>query len=86
MNDLDLNLQRRLSKINGQIKGIDKMIINGSSCSDILVQIAAVKAAVNKVGILVFEKHAKECLHKSADANCEEEVEKLMKLLASFFR
>ena len=83
---LNKNLQRRLSRIYGQIKGIERMIVQGEPCPDILIQIAAVKGAINKVGILIFEEYAQECLHKAADNKCEEEVANLMKLLTSFFR
>ena len=63
------------------------MIDSDVCCVDVLVQVAAVKAAVNKVGTLIFEKHAKDCLHKSLEAKSQDEVvEELMKVLTSFIR
>ncbi len=45
---------KRLNKIEGQIKGIRKMIDEEKNCVDILTQIAAVRSAINKVGGMVL--------------------------------
>ena len=77
----------RLKKIEGQVRGIQKMIVSGANCSDILVQVAAVKSAVNKVGTLVFEKHAQQCLRNARDGYEEsEQVEELMRILSGFIK
>ncbi len=77
----------RLKKIEGQVRGVQKMIENGAPCSDILIQVAAIKSAVNKVGTLVFEKHAHQCLKKTnAGYEEEESVEELMKILSNFIK
>lgn len=78
----------RLKRIEGQVRGIQKMIESESSCSDILIQIAAVKAAVNKVGTIVFEHHANECFTKQLekDEKDPKEIEELMKILSSFIK
>lgn len=55
-------IQTRLRRIEGQIKGIEKMIESDICCRDILIQIAAVRAAVNKVGGLVLKNYARTCL------------------------
>ncbi|URZ00227.1 metal-sensitive transcriptional regulator [Clostridium felsineum] len=52
----------RLRKIEGQVKGIEKMIESDTCCKNVLVQIAAVKAAVNKIGILMLQDYAKKCM------------------------
>jgi len=81
------NIVKRLRRIEGQLKGIQKMIESDACCVDILIQIAAVKAAVNKAGTLIFENHAKECLTNSIEGKSQEEVVKeLMKILTSFIR
>ena len=77
----------RLKKIEGQVRGIQKMIDSGANCSEILIQIAAVKSAVNKVGTLVFEKHAQQCLRNARDGYEEtEQVEDLMRILSGFIK
>ncbi|SMB95653.1 DNA-binding transcriptional regulator, FrmR family [Desulfonispora thiosulfatigenes DSM 11270] len=81
------NIMNRLKRIEGQLKGIQRMLDNEACCVDVLIQIAAVKAAVNKVGTLIFENHAKECLTSSEDTRPKDEViEDLMKVLISFIK
>jgi DNA-binding FrmR family transcriptional regulator len=55
----------RLKRIEGQIKGIVKMIEEENSCADVLMQVAAVRAAVNSVGTVIFETHFRQCLEKA---------------------
>lgn len=87
VNDEKQNLVNRLKRIEGQIKGIQKMVESDVCCVDILVQIAAVKAAVNKTGTLIFEHHAKECLTNSLESKAQEDVVKeLMQVLTSFIK
>ncbi|HOB35748.1 MAG: metal-sensitive transcriptional regulator [Firmicutes bacterium] len=52
----------RLRRIQGQVRGIEKMLETDQCCTDILIQIAAVRSAVNKVGSLIFERYAANCL------------------------
>lgn len=67
------SVMMRLKRIEGQVRGIQRMIEEEANCREILTQIAAVKAAVSQVGILVFEKHAHECIHRALDEENEEE-------------
>jgi DNA-binding FrmR family transcriptional regulator len=52
----------RLSRIEGHIRSIKTMVQDGRDCSDILIQIAAVRSAVDKVGRVVLEDHLESCL------------------------
>ncbi|QUH26456.1 metal-sensitive transcriptional regulator [Serpentinicella alkaliphila] len=54
----------RLRTIKGHISGIEKMVDEGKECSDILVQITAIKSSIEKVGLLIIEDHAKACILK----------------------
>ncbi|MCF6462730.1 metal-sensitive transcriptional regulator [Clostridium sp. Cult1] len=65
---------RRLRRIEGQVKGIQKMVEEGKYCGDILIQIAAVRAAMNSVGGLILENHMKDCLKNYLDGVAEDEV------------
>jgi DNA-binding FrmR family transcriptional regulator len=64
MSDKDIckNLIIRLNRIEGQVKGVKRMIENQAECKEILTQIAAIKAAVQQVGLIIFENHATECI------------------------
>ncbi|AYD40939.1 metal-sensitive transcriptional regulator [Clostridium fermenticellae] len=80
------NIQTRLRKIEGQIKGIEKMIENEACCKDILIQITAVRAAVNKVGGLIFENYAKNCFSHSDSNSDDDKVKELMSTLTMFLK
>lgn len=56
--DLDL----RLRKIEGQIRGINKMVNQGEYCDDILIQVNAVQSALYSVGRMILENHVQTCL------------------------
>ena len=55
----------RLRRIEGQIRGLQRMVEEGSSCAVILTQVAAVTAAIKKVGTVVVKTYMEECLDKS---------------------
>jgi len=76
---------QRLKKIEGQVKGIQRMIDENKCCVDVLIQIAAIRAAINKVGILVFENHTRECLTKALNENQEEKmIDELINVMIKF--
>lgn len=56
------NLHRRLSKIQGQVRAIDRMIDEDIPCEDILSQVNAVKSAMHKVGQIILEGHLQHCV------------------------
>jgi DNA-binding FrmR family transcriptional regulator len=57
-----MDIGKRLNRIEGQVKGIRRMIEEDKNCVEVLTQIAAVRAAINKVGGIVLEKHSKTCM------------------------
>ena len=74
-------VSRRLRKIEGQIRGIIKMVESDKSCEDILVQIGAAKAALHKTGQTILEGHLHHCVLGGVKAGDEESV--LKKLTAA---
>jgi CsoR family transcriptional regulator, copper-sensing transcriptional repressor len=80
-------LQTRLRRIEGQVKGIEKMINEDACCKDVLIQVAAVRAAVNKVGSIILENYAKECVSRNSEPeNKNQEVENLVDALIMFMK
>lgn len=79
---------KRLNRIEGQVKGIHKMIAEDKSCGDILTQVAAVRAAVGKVGSIILEKHSVRCLENLVSAEDKEraliELTKTMKAFMKY--
>jgi DNA-binding FrmR family transcriptional regulator len=68
----------RLSRIEGHIRGVKKMIEDDRDCPDLLHQIAAIKAAVNKVGELILEDHIESCMVDAVrEGSVEDYVEEL---------
>ncbi|HHY41992.1 MAG TPA: metal-sensitive transcriptional regulator [Thermoanaerobacterales bacterium] len=82
-----VNLLRRLKKIEGQIKGIQRMIEKEKYCADILIQIAAVRAALNKVGLIIFEDHTKGCVVEAIQTDSgDEKIDELVDVLHKFLK
>jgi CsoR family transcriptional regulator, copper-sensing transcriptional repressor len=56
------DLLKRLNRIEGQIRGVSKMVQDDKYCIDILTQVSAAKAALDKVALELLRDHAKHCL------------------------
>jgi DNA-binding FrmR family transcriptional regulator len=80
------DIQIRLKKIEGQVKGLQRMLEQEKSCSDILIQVAAVRAAMNKVGVLIFEEHSRTCLKDALKAENDEALDNLINVLNRFIK
>ncbi|SHE49813.1 DNA-binding transcriptional regulator, FrmR family [Caldanaerobius fijiensis DSM 17918] len=81
------DLIKRLKKIEGQIKGIQKMIEEEKYCVDVLVQIAAVRSAINKVGSIILKSHAMGCVVNSVDeSDRKEKVDELVETFIKFMK
>ena len=80
-------LVSRLKRIEGQVRGIQKMVEDERYCIDILVQISAVNAALKKVGMQVLKRHTTHCV---ADAikkdESEQSIDELMKTIELFIK
>lgn len=80
------DLQKRLRRVEGQVRGIQKMIDEDRYCVDILVQIAAIKSAMNQVGLTILDSHTRGCV---ADALANQEdghtkIDELMGVIRQF--
>lgn len=72
----------RLKRIEGQAKGVQRMVEDGRECTDILNQVAAIKAAVHAMGAEVLESFALYCLrHPEAFETPEDAVERAVKAI-----
>ena len=80
-NDKDLII-KRLNRIEGQVKGTQKMVEDERYCVDILVQISAIRSAINKVGNIILENHIKGCVANSIkEGNVEKSDELISELM-----
>jgi len=60
--DKKTDVLKRLSRAEGQIRGIARMVENDKYCIDILTQISAVQAALDKAGLQLLTEHTKHCM------------------------
>lgn len=60
-----IQAKNRLSKIEGQVRGISKMVEENKYCMDILNQISAAKAALNNTALLILQKHLETCVSQA---------------------
>ena len=79
--------RRRLRKIAGQAAALERMVDEDRYCVDILMQIAAVRGALDKVGKLLLEGHVETCVtHAIESGRPKEREEKLAELIEVFSR
>ena len=75
----------RLKTIEGHIRGIEKMIENGEYCIDVIKQIQAVQAALNKVSITVLDGHLNSCLVTAIRGDDVKERERVLSEIAEIY-
>lgn len=77
----------RLSRIEGHIRGIKVMVQKSSPCPDVLMQVAAVRGALDRVARIILDEHLTECVARAAkEGNIETEIEELKSALDRFLR
>ena len=80
-------LQKRLRRIEGQVRGIERMVDEDRYCIDVITQIAAVQAALDKVALGLLDDHARHCVVAGhADGEPEELTDELMAAVARLMR
>jgi DNA-binding FrmR family transcriptional regulator len=78
---------RRLARVEGQVKGLQRMVKDRRYCIEIIQQVAASKKALEQVGLLIMRNHIDTCVSKSIRAQAgEEKVAELMQTIHRFIR
>lgn len=77
-------LVRRLRRIEGQIRGIEKMINEDRDCVDLVIQLAAVRSGIEGIGAIVLNNCMILCLNKDPDANAN--IDSLSKAISIWGR
>ena len=77
-------LVRRLRRIEGQIRGIEKMINEDRDCVDLVIQLAAVRSGIEGIGAIVLNNCMILCLNKDPDANAD--IDSLSKAISIWGR
>jgi DNA-binding FrmR family transcriptional regulator len=80
-------LRSRLKRIEGQVRGIQGMVDDDRYCIDVLTQIAAVQAALDKVALGLLDGHARHCVvGGAAGGTAEERTEEMMAAVGRLLR
>lgn len=80
------DLIHRLNRIEGQIRGIKGMVEKDAYCTDILVQVAAVNAALNSFNKVLLANHIKTCVTEDIRLGKEETVVELVEVLQKLMK
>lgn len=76
---------KRINRIEGQVRGIKKMVEDGKYCVDILTQVKAVRSALKSLELNILENHANHCLIKAMESGNKKEtkakIDEIMTLL-----
>lgn len=76
----------RLSRAIGHLEYIKKMVENGRDCSEVLIQLSAVKAAINNTGKVILQDHIQHCLVDAIESGDMKEIEELNKAIDRFIK
>ncbi len=76
---------RRLKTVEGHIRGIERMVEQEAYCIDILRQIQAVQAALNKISTTILEEHLHSCLITAVRGDDPDERERVLREIADVF-
>ena len=80
-------LGTRLRRVEGQVRGIEKMVEEDRYCIDVLTQISAVQAALDKVALGLLDQHARHCVvGRHGEGKPEEMSDELMAAVARLMR
>ena len=75
----------RLSRAEGHVRAIKRMLEEGRPCPDVLIQLAAVRAAIDRAARIVLEDHLESCIRQAAiEGNVERELDELRQALNRF--
>jgi DNA-binding FrmR family transcriptional regulator len=77
-------LLTRLNRIEGQVRGVKRMVDAEAYCIDVLTQINAIKAAIDQVGFLLLEDHIKGCVTAAVRQGDQSKVTELVKAVERF--
>ena len=79
------NVLRRLKTVEGHIRGIERMLEEDAYCIDIIRQVQAVQAALNKINGIILEDHLNSCLITAVRGDDPNERERVLKEIADVF-
>jgi CsoR family transcriptional regulator, copper-sensing transcriptional repressor len=79
-------LQRRLKRIEGQVRGVQGMVEDDRYCIDVITQISAIQAALDKVALGLLDDHARHCVMGAENGDQGEKTDELLAVVARLLR
>ena len=80
------HLQKRLRRIEGQVRGVQGMVEDDRYCIDVLTQISAIQAALDKVALGLLDDHARTCVRVSEGKEQEDKTDELLAVVGRLMR
>jgi DNA-binding FrmR family transcriptional regulator len=79
-------VRQRLARIEGQVRGVSRMVEDDRYCIDILTQISAIQAALDKVALGLLDGHARHCVIDAAAEAQDQRTEEMMAAVGRLLR
>ncbi len=81
-------IQNRLKRIEGQVRGVQRMVDEEAYCVDVLTQLSSIVSAAEKVGLLLLKDHVEHCVRDSIEKGegADEKIEELTAAVERFLR
>ena len=76
----------RLSRAIGHLESVRRMVEDGRDCSEVLIQLAAVRSALGSVSRIILKDHIEHCVVDAVEANDQEAIEELNKAIDHLFK
>jgi CsoR family transcriptional regulator, copper-sensing transcriptional repressor len=79
-------LTKRLKRVEGQVRGVERMVDEDRYCIDVLTQISAIQAALDKVALGLLDQHARHCVVGAEGAEQVDRTDELMAAVGRLMR
>lgn len=76
----------RISRAIGHLEAVKRMVERDEDCSDVLIQLAAVRAAINNTGKVVLKNHINHCIVEAVEQDDHEAIERLNEAIDKFMK
>ena len=76
----------RLSRAIGHLESIKRMVEDGRDCSEVLIQLSAVKSAINNTGKVILQDHIEHCIVDAVESGDHEALEELSRAIDRFIK
>jgi len=75
-----------MSRVIGHMEAVKKMVEEGRDCSEVLIQIAAVKSAINNIGKIILKDHIEHCVYDALSTGDKQTLEDLKSAIEKFIK